>query len=123
MYFIQGNNSTRPPIQFYEICYVINNNSACKTTNKSFLIINETTFSGQTFSFTLIANNLYGNTTLYNNSIRRFYIFNRLLLLLLFSLFIAVSDSHTSGIANNFDDTSTIISIIVCLSILVMLTI
>ena len=91
------------------------------TTNNLFIIINETNFSGQMFSFTLIANNLYGNTTLYNNFISKCYIFKRLLLLLLFSIFIAVSDSHSNGIADNFGGTSTLISISVCLSFFVVL--
>ena len=98
-------------------------------TNDLFLIINETTFSGQTFSFTLIANNMYGNTSLYNNFISRFYIFNSLLLLL-FSLYIAVPGFQSNGTAdnngtvyNNCDDITTAISISVCVFILVMLSI
>ena len=76
-------------------------------TNNLFIIINETTFSGQNFSFTLIANNMYGNTTLYNNFISRFCVFN----VLSFSLFIAVtvSDFCSNSTANTDKGFDTVI--------------
>ena len=117
---IQGDNSTRPPIEFYEICYTINNKSVCMVTNHLFIVINESTFSRENLSFTLIANNLYGNTTLYNNFISRFYAFNSLFCHYLF--YIAVSDYYINGRLDNCGHTSTINKINVLASILVTMS-
>ena len=68
-------------------------------TNNLFIVINETTFSGDKFSFTLIANNLYGNTTLYNNFISRFCAFIIVYCCLFFN--IVLTGFHSKCIADN----------------------
>ena len=91
-------------------------------TNNLFVVIKEPTFFGQHFSFILIANNLYGNTTLYNtfpSKLCVFIIFYCCHLL----FYIIVSDFHSNGTTdNNCGHTSTIIKISVCVfCILLML--